>query len=260
MFDDQNISDGGLCSGNYCPATPEQLDKLFGQDDELQPSDEDCISTAAAIAVAELEVLRSQITSCAETTQTLRYLEDRMISIGEQLDRLLDSSSSTELSAIAQSYTLLEQGKGAGLKLIEPETQSARAYFERQSRKPHSSIIECFLDLQKKLLIVVDSESHEITLAFAFRPTGKDFEPIKMLRLYEFSWLLKQFKPFEFRFGFGKICDLKAIAWAIALAYRELDYCCRIEICDALIDVDELIAEAEPSALWASIREVRLCA
>jgi hypothetical protein len=64
MFGEQNISDGGPCTGNYCPASPEQLkelDGLFGLDDELQPSDEDCLSLSRAIATVEREVIRSQL-------------------------------------------------------------------------------------------------------------------------------------------------------------------------------------------------------
>ncbi len=195
-----------------------------------------------------------------EILQSLRYLEDRIIAMGEQLDQLLELTPSTELSAIA-SYTLLEQDKSTStLKLLEPETQLARTYFKLQAQKPNFSIIDCFLDLRKKLLILIDSESHEISLLFAFRPSGKDFEPIKTLRLCECSWLIKQFRPSEFRFGFAKICDLRQISWAVALAYRELGYSCRIECGAEAIDVDELIAEVEPSALWASIQEVVLCA
>jgi hypothetical protein len=66
MFDG-DFSDVGPCSGNYCPASPEQLQRLFGQDDELQPSDEDCLSVANAIATAEYEVLRSQPVPHANT-------------------------------------------------------------------------------------------------------------------------------------------------------------------------------------------------
>jgi hypothetical protein len=247
MFDDEGFSTNSGCSGNFCPATPELLDSLSSEEVVAENLNGDRVN----LTDQNLQT---------ETLQTLRYLEDRIISMGQQLDCLAGSSSSTELSAIAQSYALLEQGKSSGLKLIEPETQPARKYFERQSQKPHPSIIECFLDLQKKLLIELNSESHEITLAFAFRPTGKDFEPIKMLRLYEFSWLLKQFKPFEFNFGFGKICDLKAIAWAVAMAYRELGYSCRIECGGEAIEVDDLIAEASPSPIWLQLQEVPLCA
>jgi hypothetical protein len=69
MFDEQNISDSGQCSGNYCPALPGQLEKLerlFDPDDELQISDEECLSTANTIATVELEVMRSstQPVSC----------------------------------------------------------------------------------------------------------------------------------------------------------------------------------------------------
>jgi hypothetical protein len=95
---------------------------------------------------------------------------------------------------------------------------------------------------------------------FAFRPTGKDFEPIKMLRLCECSWLLKSFRPSEFTFGFVRICDLKTIAWAVAMAYRELGYSCRIECGGEAIEVDELIAEASPSPIWLQLQEVPLCA
>jgi hypothetical protein len=198
---------------------------------------------------------------CSVSLEDLKMLQDDMIAIVEQLDRLLDSSSSTELSAISQSYTLLEQGKGTSkLKLIEPGTQPIRQHFELLAQKPLSSIIDCFLDLQKKLLIEIDSESHEISLLFAFRPNRAEYEPIKALCLYECSWLIKQFRTSEFRFGFAKICNLKAIAWAVVIAYRELGYSCRIECGGELIDVDELIAEASPSPMWLQLQEVKLCA
>jgi hypothetical protein len=60
MFDEEGFSTNSRCSGSFCPASPEQLQKLFGLDDELQPSDEDCLRTANAIATAEIEVMRSQ--------------------------------------------------------------------------------------------------------------------------------------------------------------------------------------------------------
>jgi hypothetical protein len=252
MLLDRDMCDSGQCSGNYCPVPPEQLESLLIGEDISGEQGEELPKPTATSTEQDFET---------ETRQTLRYLEDRIIAMGQQLDRLVDSSSSSELSAIAQSYTLLEQGKGTStLKLLEPGTQSARKYFEGLSQKPHPSIIECFLDLQRKLLIAIDSDSHEISLLFAFRPSGQDFEPIKTLRLYECSWLIKEFRPSEFRFGFVRICDLKAIAWAVALAYRDLGYSCRIECGGEAIEVDELVAEAQPSALWASMREVPLCA
>jgi hypothetical protein len=253
MFDENSgISETGTCTGSFCPIGPEQLESLLIDEDTGDGQGEDLPKLTANLSEQDFET---------EARQTLRYLEDRVIAMGEQLDQLLDSSSSTQLSAIAQSYTLLEQGKATStLKLVEPGTQPVRKHFELLAQKPHPSIIDCFLDLQKKLLIVIDSDSHEISLFFAFRPSGQDFEPIKTLRLYECSWLLKSFRPSEFTFGFVKICDLKAIAWAVALAYRELGYSCRIECGGEAIEVDELIAEAEPSALWASMREVALCA
>jgi hypothetical protein len=253
MFDENSgISETGTCTGSFCPISPKQLESFLSDEDTDEEQAKESLNPTANLSEQDFET---------EARQTLRYLEDRVIAMGKQLDQLLDSSSSTELSAIAQSYTLLEQGKGTStLKLLEPGTQPARKHFEGLAQNPHPSIIECFLDLRKKLLIEINSESHEITLAFAFRPTGKDFEPIKMLRLYEFSWLLKQFKPFEFNFGFGKICDLKAIAWAVAMAYKNLGYSCRIECGAEAVEVDELIAEASPSPIWLQLQEVPLCA
>jgi hypothetical protein len=202
MLLDRDMSDGGQCSGNYCPVPPEQLESLLIGEDISEEQGEELPKPTANSTEQDFE---------AETRQTLRYLEDRVIAMGEQLDRLVDSSSSTELSAIAQSYTLLEQGKGTSkLRLLEPETQPIRKHFELLAQKPHPSIIDCFLDLQKKLLIVIDSDSHEISLLFAFRLSGRDFEPIKMLRLCECSWLIKQFRPSEFKFGFVKIWALQA--------------------------------------------------
>jgi hypothetical protein len=247
MFDEEGFSTNSGCSGNFCPATPELLESLSSEEVVAENLNEDRVNSTDQ----NLE---------NETLQTLRYLEDRIIAMGQQLDRLAGSSSSTELSAIAQSYAFLEQGKSSGLKLIEPETQPARKYFERQSQKPDPSIIDCFLDLQKKLLILIDSESHEISLLFAFRPNRADFEPIKALCLHECSWLIKQFRPSEFKFGFVRICDLKTIAWAVAMAYRELGYSCRIECGGETIEVDELIAEASPSPIWLQLQEVKLCA
>ncbi len=65
MFDDDSTS--GPCTDNYCSASPEQLDRLFGRDDELQLSDQDYLSVTAAIATVELEAIRSQINSCSST-------------------------------------------------------------------------------------------------------------------------------------------------------------------------------------------------
>jgi hypothetical protein len=194
----------------------------------------------------------------AETSQTLRYLEDRVIVMGLQLDRLLDTSSDAELSAIAQSYASLEpEYEGLGdvnsLALVKPGPQSLRASIERLSQKQPSSIMNCFQRLQKKLLIIIDSDSHEVTLSFAFRPIGPDFEPIKELCVYESSWLVKQFRPSEFTLGFVKICDLRQFSWAIAMAYKALGYSCRIECESEWIDVDVLLAEASPNPLWRKL-------
>ncbi len=71
MFD-EGFSTGGTCAGNYCPAPLEELNKLFDQDDELQPSDEDCLSVANVIATAEIEVLRSQLDSRSATAEALQ--------------------------------------------------------------------------------------------------------------------------------------------------------------------------------------------
>jgi hypothetical protein len=252
MFgENSGISETGNYAGSFCPLSPKQLESLLSDEGIDQKQAEELPNPTANLSEQDFE---------AEARQTLRYLEDRVIAMGEQLDCLAGSSSSTELSAIAQSYALLEQGKSSGLKLIEPENQPARKYFELLAQKPHSSIIDCFLDLQKKLLIEIDSEAHEISLLFAFKLNKADFEPIKALCLYECSWLVKQFRPSEFRFGFVRICDLKAIAWAVAVAYRELGYSCRIECGAEAIEVDELIAEASPSPIWLQLQEVPLCA
>jgi hypothetical protein len=194
----------------------------------------------------------------AETRQTLRYLEDRVIAMGLQLDQLLDASSGADLSAIAQSYASLEpECKGLsgvnGLALVKAGTQSLRASIEGLSQRRPSSILNCFWRLQKKLLIIIDSDSHEITLSFAFRPIGRDFDPIKELRVYESSWLIRQFRPSEFTFGFVKICDLRQFSWAIAMAYKALGYSCRIECESESIDVDALLAEASRNPLWRKL-------
>jgi hypothetical protein len=186
----------------------------------------------------------------AETSQTLRYLEDRVIAMGLQLDQLLDTSSGIELSAIAQSYASLEpECEGLGsvnrLALVKAGTPSLRASIEGLSQT-QPSIMSCFRRLQRKLLIMIDSDAHEITLSFAFRPIGRDFDPIKELCAYEGSWLIRQFRPSEFTLGFVKICDLRQFSWAIAMAYKALGYSSEIECASERIDVDALLAETSP--------------
>jgi hypothetical protein len=259
MFDENSgASEAGTCTGSFCPVSPEVLESLMSEEVANADLDKDLLNPAVDSSEQNLQT---------ETLQTLRYLEDRIIAMGQQLDRLAGSSSSTELSAIAphkdsaQSYASFEQDKGVSkLKLLEPETQPAKTYFQQQAQKPYPSFVDYFLGLQKKLLISIDSDSHEISLLFAVRPNRASFELIKSLTLFDCGWLIKQFRPSEFRFGFVRICDLKAIAWAVAVAYRELGYSCRIECGAEVIEVDELIAEASPSPIWLQLQEVPLCA
>jgi hypothetical protein len=70
MFDKQIISGGGACTDKYCPVSPrelEELDRLFGQDDELPFSDEDCLSVSDAIVKTEIEVFQFQLGSNTDT-------------------------------------------------------------------------------------------------------------------------------------------------------------------------------------------------
>ncbi len=73
MFD-ENFSTSGTCSGNYCPAPLKELNELFGLDDELQPSDEDCLSVSNAIATVEFE-LRTQSTQLDSHNATAKPLQ-----------------------------------------------------------------------------------------------------------------------------------------------------------------------------------------
>jgi hypothetical protein len=86
---DEGFLNGGTCTDSFCPASPEELSRLFGQDDELQPSEEECRVTAAAIALAEREVMRSQVNSfpaSSEPPQVLPKTIPLCIQLGPDLN------------------------------------------------------------------------------------------------------------------------------------------------------------------------------
>lgn len=61
-----NPSSDNDCSGDVCPLTQAELDKLFNDDPVLTATDPDCLGTAIAESDVGFEVLRSQIgPSCA---------------------------------------------------------------------------------------------------------------------------------------------------------------------------------------------------
>jgi hypothetical protein len=102
----------------------------------------------------------------------------------------------------------------------------------------------------------VTESTHEITLSFAQAPSGSNMNPIKELLLSGDVKRHWTFSANEFRFTFSQVYELKAIAWAIAVAYRTLGYQCRI-LCGAEeIDVDALIADASPIALGRKLEVV----
>jgi hypothetical protein len=74
MFDEEDFSTNSGCSGSFYPTTSDQLNRLFGQDDELPLSDEECRFTADTIATTEFEVLRSQINSIPASSEPLQAL------------------------------------------------------------------------------------------------------------------------------------------------------------------------------------------
>jgi hypothetical protein len=129
----------------------------------------------------------------------------------------------------------------------------------KRSFKPKARILDCFYDLKDNVLIDIDSKEHQITLSFSMKQYGRSRQIFKELCWYSSGWLLRQKNPTEFTFGFARVCDLKAIAWAIALEYRELGYSCTIRCEGEAISVDQLLAEREPSPIWRQLEEVPSC-
>jgi hypothetical protein len=117
--------------------------------------------------------------------------------------------------------------------------QSLREYFEQQSHNPHS-ITDYFLGVQRNLLIEIDEADHQINLSFVHPPKWRHFNPIKELHLFESVISIKPFHQTEFAFKFGRVLDVKAVAWAIANAYRKLGYRCAIAVDGELYKVEEL--------------------
>ena len=139
------------------------------------------------------------------------------------------------------------------------ECVGLRQHYER-SFKPKARILDSFYDLKDHVLIDIDSKEHQITLSFSMKQYGRSRQIFKDLCWYSSGWLLRQKNPTEFTFGFARVCDLKAIAWAIALEYRELSYSCTVRCGAEVINVDQILAEAEPSPILRQLQEVSLCA
>jgi hypothetical protein len=130
----------------------------------------------------------------------------------------------------------------------------------KRSFKPKARILDCFYDLKDHVLVDIDPKEHQITLSFSMKQYGRSRQIFKDLCWYSSGWLLRQKNPTEFTFGFARVCDLKAIAWAVAIEYREIGYSCTIRCEGELISVDRILAEAQPSPIWTQLQEVPLCA
>ena len=130
----------------------------------------------------------------------------------------------------------------------------------RHFSKNYACLEAYFSGIRSKLLIMVDESAHQIRLSFGDRPSGKNFDPIKALLSHEVCTKLSPFSKTEYTIGFARVCDLKAIAWAVAMEYRELGYSCTVRSGAEAIDVDQILAEAEPSPIWRQLQEVPSCA
>lgn len=130
----------------------------------------------------------------------------------------------------------------------------------QQISKCRISLEAYFSGIRSNLLIMVDESSHQIRLSFGDRPTGKNFNPIKTLLCHEVCTRLKPFHKTEFTIGFGQLCDLKAVAWSVAIAYRELGYQCKIQCGAEAIEVDALVANTALPQRMQNLQEVASCA
>lgn len=148
----------------------------------------------------------------------------------------------------------------------DKEIQTARVYFE-QLVPQQIGISDYFRNVKQNLLIIVKENVsrifaneiiNQIDLSFAQPPRGKSVEPIKHLSSYEGVSRHRTYASNEFQLGFPKVYDLKGVAWALAMEYRRLGYTCRIDCRTEaeVIDVEELIANAIPSAIWRQLETV----
>jgi hypothetical protein len=149
----------------------------------------------------------------------------------------------------------------------QSNSESAQDYFILLASNS-SGIADYFKSKKQNLLIGIHDQKehrrfateniHEITLSFAVAPTGRNVDPIKDLLLFGDAQRHRTFSANEYRFSFPQVFELKALAWAIAIAYRKLGYQCRIVCGGEEIDVDGLIADASPSALERKLETVTL--
>jgi hypothetical protein len=141
---------------------------------------------------------------------------------------------------------------------LRSQCETLHDYFVRNAGCK-TSIVDYFFGLSDKLLIQLDPKNHQISLHFAIRPWGRNFNPIRDLTAFPACWLIQRSGSTEFKFGFSQVCDLRAAARVIALEYRALGYSCWIGCNGETVELQRVEAEAQTSALWAPIQEVALC-
>lgn len=137
--------------------------------------------------------------------------------------------------------------------LVEPN------HFHQFSKR-RTSLAAYFSGIRSKLLVVVDESSQQIKLSFGNRPTGKNFNPIKALLSHDVCTRLKPFHKTEYVIGFGQLCDLKEVAWSVAIAYRDFGYQCKIQCGAEAIEVDALVGDTAMFQRMHNLKEVASCA
>jgi hypothetical protein len=126
-----------------------------------------------------------------------------------------------------------------------------KEHFQQLSKR-HTSLEIYFASIRSNLLIVVDESYHQIRLSFGDCPRGKRFDLIKTLLCHQVCTRLKPFSKTEFTFGFGELCDLKEVAWTVAVFYRNLGYQALIKCGSEVVEVDAIFADIEMSHSWQS--------
>ncbi len=130
----------------------------------------------------------------------------------------------------------------------------------QQLSKCRTSLESYFSGIRSKLQIAVDGSAHQIRLSFGDRPNGKHFDIMKVLLSHDVCTRLKPFHKTEFTIGLGQLCDLKQVAWSVAIAYRELGYQVRIQCGADVIEVDALVGDTALPQRIQNLQEVATCA
>lgn len=195
--------------------------------------------------VTWLQQQDNKIFETFECEQDFRIAEiqNNALSFQESLPTEAFSERFSGISKLTAQIQEIEKLANKSLDLTLQE------HFQQRS-KCHTNLETYFAGIRSKVQIEIDEYAHLINLSFGDRPKGKNFNPIKILLCHEICTRLMPFSKTEFTIGFGQLCDLKEVAWSVAVAYQNLGYQVQILCGTEVIDAETLMGENPLPQSW----------